>query len=216
MHVKKEYSHLSIMKHVAKTFFLVLIGHLLSFSGCNEPPIDVPLISSFTPLTGELQTIITIQGNNFAPSLADNLVNINGFTCPIISGSSTELVIKAIPGVSSGTVSVTVDHLSAIAFEQFTLISHQLDSINPKEGSIGDKIVFFGTKFTLPADNFDPQKDVKVRFNDKDAGPISDYATSQDTTTFSVPVPVGATTGKIYVTIGSVTVEYKDEFEVIP
>jgi IPT/TIG domain len=205
------------MKYVFPCVSAILLGHLFLLSSCNEPPEAVPYISSFEPLTGKIGETITIYGTNFSPVAEENLVNINGGTCRILSASSEKIEVIAVPGISSGIVSVTVDRLSAIAYAEFMFMAHRLDSINPKTGPSGTKVDFFGVNFTNANDDFDPIKDIRITFNGSIAAPISGYTMVNDTTrTFSTVVPEGATSGTVSVTIGAVTSSYKDDFEVIP
>jgi hypothetical protein len=205
------------MKYVFPFISIILIGHLFSFSSCNEPTEAVPYISSFEPPTGKIGETVTIHGTNFSNVAEENLVNINGGTCRILSASSEKLEVLTVPGVSSGIVSVTVDRLSAIAYTEFILIAHRLDSLNPKKGAVGTKVDFFGVNFTDAFNGFDPIKDIRVTFNDSIAAPVLGYTMINDTTrTFSTFVPAGATTGTVTVTIGAVTSSYKDDFEIIP
>jgi len=205
------------MKYTFPCISILFLGHLFSLSSCNEAPEAVPYISSFEPVTGKIGDVITIYGSNFSAVAKENLVNINGGTCRIISASPEKLEVIAVPGISSGVVSVTVDRLSAIAYTEFTFMAHRLDSINPKTGPSGTKVDFFGVNFTNATDDFDPIRDVHVTFNDSIAVPISGYVMLNDTTrTFSTFVPEGASSGTVTVTIGAVASSYKDDFEVMP
>lgn len=197
---------LNTMKYYNR-FLLTCLGHLLLLLGCNEKPINAPLIHSFSPQSSTVEGIITIRGINFGNTASDNLVRINGSNCSILAASDTQLKIKADPGVSSGILSVTVNHLAAVAGVPFTLIPHTIDSIYSYQGLVGDKIDFSGRNFTANSN------DVEVAFNTKVAT-ISNYRLQNDTTYFSADVPVGATTGKIYVRIGAVTVSSKKDFTV--
>lgn len=204
------------MKYIFSAVSIVLLGHLILLSGCEEEPIHVPYISSFTPQTGTIGTLVTIKGTNFGLTHEENLVNINGKTCTLLTVSSTELIIRAVPGISTGKISVTVDRLSAASTADFVLIEHRLDSIHPKTGVIGDRITFFVAHLPDPTAEFEPLQDVTLIFNDIPSQ-ISDYATVNDSTkSFSAFVPADAISGKVYVTMGAITSESKNDFEVIP
>lgn len=203
------------MKYTLTSISIVLLGHLIWLSGCSEPPVSVPYISSFSPDTAALGVEIQIFGKNFSDDSRKNIVRINGGDCEVISASSTELVVKTIPGVSTGPLTVTVGVLAAVAFDEFSFVPHQLDSINPKVGAPGTTVDFFGINFPEPFDGFDPLQDIAVTFNDKVA-PVTNYTNvDAKTKTFSVKVPEDAESGTVSVTIGAVTETYKDDFEVI-
>ncbi|HEY8936169.1 MAG TPA: IPT/TIG domain-containing protein [Cyclobacteriaceae bacterium] len=176
--------------------------------GCNYTPINVPTIESFSPLTTSVDKEITITGTNFSANSSENLVHINGFPCPVLSATTTQLVIKVVPWASSGTVSVTVDHLTVNSKVDFTLIPHTIDSIAPRSGAIGDKINLGGHYYCDLADS------VTVKF-DSIVAPVLNYIPG-DSTTFSFTVPKGLQPGttKITVKIGDITVPDKYDFEV--
>jgi hypothetical protein len=204
------------MKYIFSAVSIVLLGHLLFLSSCKEEPIDVPYISSFTPQTGTIGTLDTIRGANFGLTPEENLVNINGKTCTLLYASATELIIRVVPGISTGQVSVTVDRLSAVSNTDFILMEHRLDSIHPKTGAIGDQITFFVAHLPDPTEEFEPLRDITLIFNDIPSQ-ISDYTTVNDSTkSFSAFVPADAVSGKVYVKMGAITAESKNDFEVIP
>ncbi len=190
-----------------RVLLFICLGHLIFLFGCNEKPLNAPFIKSFSPSTSAIEGIITITGRNFGSTALDNIVNINGSHCWILSVFDTMLIVRADPGVSSGILSVTVNNLSAIATSQFKLIPHVIDTISSYSGSVGDKIDFSGSYFCANA------SDVEVKFDSKIAA-ILNYRLQHDTTYFSTLVPTGATTGKIHVRIGAVTVLSRKDFTV--
>lgn len=195
------------MRHFIKLVSLICIGHAFLLFGCNDKPLNVPSVRSFSPSSSAIEGIIVIKGKNFGKTALDNVVNINGSSCTILSIYDTMLIVRADPGVSSGAVSVTVNNIAAIASSPFTLIPHVIDSVSSYSGSIGDTIKFSGSHFCAFA------RDVEVTFDTEDAS-ILKYKLINDTTYFSTIVPVGATTGKIRVKIGAVTVLSKKDFTV--
>jgi hypothetical protein len=191
----------TMVKYVSKALLMLAIGHLFLFIGCNETStINVPYISSFTPLKGRVDTVVTIIGRNFSRTASGNMVNINGYRCPIISVSDTEIVIKAVPGISSGIVSVTVQNLSAVAINSFELNEQVIESFEPDTAMVGEQINFTGRFFSDKVDS------VHVRFNNVEV-PIANYTVVDEVATFSAVVPANAYTGKVTVRIAAIEVE---------
>ena len=191
-----------------KLALLICLGHFCLIFGCKYTPINVPTIESFSPLSTSVDKVDTIKGANFSANSSENLVHVNGFPCPVLSATTTQLVIKLVPWASTGTVSVTVDHLTVNSKQDFTLIPHTIDSIAPRSGAVGDKINLGGHYYCDIADS------VTVKF-DSLVATVINYVPG-DSTTFSFTVPEGLQPGttKITVKIGDVTVPDKYDFEV--
>jgi len=191
-----------------KIVLAICLGHLCLLLGCNYSPINVPTIVSFSPLSTSVDKVDTIRGTNFSANSSENLVYVGGFPCPVLSATPTQLIIKIVPWATTGTVSVTVDHLTVNSKQDFTLIPHTIDSIAPRSGAVGDKINLGGHYYSDLADS------VTVKF-DSLVAIITNYVPG-DSTTFSFIVPKGLQPGttKITVKIGDVTVPDKYDFEV--
>jgi gliding motility-associated-like protein len=71
--------------------FLLL---LLFITVCTSLFSQVPLIQSITPGSAEARTEVTITGSNFSSSPGANRVFFGASYAPVISASSTELVVK--------------------------------------------------------------------------------------------------------------------------
>jgi len=192
-----------------KIVSVICLGHLCLLLGCNYTSINVPVIDSFYPLSTPVDEVDTIYGMNFSAVPSENLVHVNGFPCPVLSATPTQLVIKVVPWASTGSISVTVDHLTANSKQDFTLIPHTIDSIAPRSGVVGDKINLGGHYYCDLADS------VTVKF-DSIVATVTNYVPG-DSTTFSFTVPEGlqsGTTTTITIKIGDITVPDKYEFEV--
>ena len=77
-------------------------------NGQNAAQAGTPAIHNISPALGPAGTKITITGENFG-SISDNLVKIGGVTATVTSASDTELVVMVPPGVTSGTLDVTLN-----------------------------------------------------------------------------------------------------------
>jgi hypothetical protein len=105
------------MKSYHKIFYSLLIFILIILTGCKEEPTpslfsDVPTgpigatptITSITPADSALagSDLITITGTNFSPVISSDLVFFNKRQVPIISATSTTILLKA-PNLLSDT-----------------------------------------------------------------------------------------------------------------
>src|SRR5258706_606202 len=64
-------------------------------------------ITGFTPTEGVEGTFVTINGTNFDPTLANNIVKFNNTAAIVTSGTTTTLTVIVPVGATSGPISVT-------------------------------------------------------------------------------------------------------------
>ena len=198
-----------IMQYSRIIISLICLGHLFLTVGCDSPSVNPPLIYSFSPISGKVDIVDTIKGANFTD---EAIVKINGFKCPILSSSPTQLIIKVVPGVSSGVVTVTIGQLATLSHKDFHLIPHKLDTISPHSGAIGDVLKFSGLYFCEIGDS------IKVKMDTLGtAFHVTDYILKGDSASFSATIPAGTNPGKrrINVTIGKITVFDEYLFDVV-
>ncbi|RDC64426.1 DUF7619 domain-containing protein [Adhaeribacter pallidiroseus] len=89
--------------------------------------IPAPVITSFTPSSGNAGTVITIKGRNFNADNQADTVLINKEAAKILKISQTSLVVEAPKGVRSGTLTVAGAGGRAGSSEFLVL------DLNPKE-----------------------------------------------------------------------------------
>ncbi len=203
------------MKTGNKTQSLLFCLIMIAFCKCGEEKVDVPVITSFTPLKAKVESEITINGINFSPIDTLNKVYINGVRCPLISSSSNRIVTKALLGVNTGKISVTVNSLSASATKDFTLIPHKFN-VNPMEGSIGDVVNISGLNFTenlMDSFNVFFYDSIRIKATPSVTGYTTDDATG--ITSFNVTVPTGAKTGNLTIRLGPVEVDSDSIFTIV-
>ncbi|RYZ98458.1 MAG: hypothetical protein EOP47_19310 [Sphingobacteriaceae bacterium] len=99
----------------------------------------VPVIQSFSPSSGPVGTLITINGTGLAPSIG---MAIGGNSGLIISATDTKVVGMVMPGTTMGTVSVTTGNAGSITVASFTVTptpypSQQQGAALVGTGSIG-------------------------------------------------------------------------------
>jgi hypothetical protein len=80
-----------------------------------------PHIDSFVPDGGQRDTILTIQGVNFATERFANQVTIGGTSIPVLAASPTELKVLVTKDVDSGPLKVEIGTLSAVSDHDFVV-----------------------------------------------------------------------------------------------
>lgn len=68
-----------------------------------------PIISSFSPTSGPCLTKVTINGTNFNPIAAQNVVKFKTALAKVLAATATKLEVEVPNGALSGKVSVTVN-----------------------------------------------------------------------------------------------------------
>src|SRR6202007_3310366 len=119
-------------------------------------------------------------------------VKFNGTTATPTSWSATSIVAPVPAGATTGNVVVTVGGVTSngVSFT-VTVAGPSVTSVNPTSGAVGTPVTITGANFGAT------QGTSTVKFNGIAATPTSWSATS-----IGVPVPAGATTGNVAVTVG--------------
>jgi len=167
---------------------------------------SLPTIISFTPAAGITGATVTITGTNFSTTPANNTVKFNGTTAIVTASTVTSITTTVPAGATTGTITVAVAGNTATSATNFTVTTPVLPTITsftPASGSIGTTVTITGTNFsTTPANN-------TLQFNGTTASVTASTATIITTT-----VPVGATTGKITVTVAGNSAISANDFTV--
>ncbi len=175
-------------------------GSLNISNSANSVPISIPLagtgttapaITSLSPSSGAVGASVTITGVNFGGSQGTSTVTFNGTTATPTSWSATSIVAPVPSGATTGNVLVTVGGMASngVAFT----VSPSISTLNPTSGAVGSSVTITGTNFGAT------QGASTLKFNGTTATPTSWSATS-----IVAPVPSGATTGNVVVTVGGV------------
>ncbi len=120
------------MKKYNIPFLIILIFAVWSLFGCggsnpmgpaptNTPSSLVPTISSISPASGGVGTVVTITGTNFATVAANNVVKFNGIQAVVASATATVIVTSVPANASTGAITVTTPGGTA-TFTIFTVI----------------------------------------------------------------------------------------------
>jgi len=164
------------------------------------PPQGLPVITSFTPISGPVGTLVTINGNDLSgvTDVRFNGVSVTGPANVISSNSITAIVPL---GAQTGKISVTTSTGTALSATNFK-VSPKIDSFTPTSGNAGDAITITGTNFNGAT---------SVKFNT-----VSATFTITSDTSIGATVPVTATSGPISITTPSGTATSATSFTLKP
>src|SRR5712691_421552 len=183
---------------------LVLVFALsVTMAGCNgmgssnqggggTPP--APSIASLNPVSGVIGTSVTLTGTNFGATQGTSTATFNGIAATVTSWSATSVVVLVPAGATTGNVVVTVGSVASNGVSYMvTIPAPSVTSLNPTSGAAGTAVTISGANFGTT------QGASAVKFNGTAGTPTTWSATS-----VVVPVPAGATTGNVIVTVGGV------------
>ena len=171
---------------------VVTVGGTASNSLGFTVSVPAPILTSLTPSSGAAATPVTISGSNFGSTQGASTVTFNGTTAAPTSWSSTSIVVPVPSGATTGPLVVTVGGMASNSLGfTVTVPAPILTSLTPSSGVAG-------TPVTISGSNFGSTRGTStVTFNGTSASPTGWSATS-----IVVPVPTGATTGPVVVTVG--------------
>ena len=151
-----------------------------------------PAITNIQPNPALVGTSVTIAGTNFGATQGGSTVTFNGTTASPTNWSATSITAPVPAGATTGSVVVTVAGLPSNGYS-FTVSppAPDITNIQPNPAAVGTSVTITGTNFGAT------QGGSTVTFNGTTASPASWSATS-----ITAPVPVGATTGDVVVTVG--------------
>jgi len=166
---------------------VVIVGGVAS-NGSAFTVLPTPSITSLNPTSGQVGTSVTISGTNFGTSQGTSSVAFNGIPVTAISWAATSITAQ-VPVTTTGNVVVTVSGVSSNGVN-FTVLPPSITSIIPTSGPVGTSVTITGSGFGSS------QQASAVGFNGLGAFPTSWSATS-----IVVPVPTGATSGNVVVSV---------------
>jgi hypothetical protein len=152
----------------------------------------IPSITSLSPTSGVVGTSVTINGANFGATQGTSTVTFGGVAAATTSWSATSIVAPVPAGATTGNVVVTVGGAASNGLSfTVTVPSPSISSLNPTSGAVGTSVTISGANFGAA------QGSSTVKFNGTTA-----TASSWSATSIMAPVPAGATTGNVVVTVG--------------
>jgi len=170
---------------------VVVVVNGLQSNGITFTDTSAPVITSISPAKGPAKTSVTINGSLFGSTQGStSTVTFNGTTTTPTSWASGKIVAPAPTGVTTGNVVVTVGGIASNGM-LFT-VTPAITSISPTSGGVGTAVTITGTNFGTS------QGSSTVKFGTKAGTPLTWSPTS-----IVVPVPSGAATGSVVVTVDS-------------
>jgi len=158
----------------------------------NNAP-AAPAITSLNPASGLVGASVTITGANFGATQGTSAVSFNGTAGAPTSWTATSIAVPVPVGATTGNVVVTVGGAASNGVS-FTVTppGPSITSVNPASGLVGASVTITGANFGAT------QGTSTVSFNGTAGAPSSWTAMS-----IVVPVPSGATTGNVVVTVSA-------------
>ncbi|NII25933.1 hypothetical protein HB364_12630 [Pseudoflavitalea sp. X16] len=93
-----------------------------------------PVITTFSPDKGAAGDEVTLTGEYFGTTPADNTVTFNGVAATVTAASSTQLKVLVPVGASTGNITVTVGQYSRTAATPFTVLSAAATTVTTLAG----------------------------------------------------------------------------------
>lgn len=125
------------MKHLVYKIGITIMAVVLVWSCSKDdappPSPDAPAITGFTPKSGPVGTVITINGTNFSTTKEDNSVKVGSSAMAAITATDTKITAKVPQGAKTGKVSVTVDGETDTS-GTFTVTEGEVENVAPTFG----------------------------------------------------------------------------------
>ena len=160
-------------------------------------PVVGPNLSTLSLTQGPIGASITITGSGFGTTQAQgsSTITFNGTPATATSWSDTSIDTSVPVGATTGSVVVTVTGSASNGLSLTVTPPPNISSVSPSAGPIGTVVNVNGT-------NFGPTVGTRaslVLFNG-----IAARTTSWSNTLIVAPVPAGATTGNVVVSVGGI------------
>ncbi len=149
-----------------------------------------PLITSITPSTAPVGTLVQINGVGFGATQGSSSVAFySNVAAAVVSWSDTQIVVTVPATAQSGSVKVTEGGVSSNTNIDFGVPAPQITSLSPSSGVIGTQVTINGSGFQAAQGNG------YVVFNNSGTAAITSWSDTQIVAT----VPTMATTGSVTV-----------------
>jgi hypothetical protein len=151
--------------------------------------LPAPEITNLLPPQGLAGTSVLVTGSNFGSSQGSSVVTFNGVAATPSSWSNTGITVPVPAGTTTGPVAVTVASAQSNGVV-FLITGPAITGLSTHIGAIGDSITIYGAGFGSA------QGSNTITFNGVPA-----TATSWNGMTIVAPVPTGASSGSVTVTV---------------
>jgi len=160
-------------------------------NGGNQPYFLVlPSVTNLSQSSGTVGTSIQINGYGFEPNGTPGTLTFNGTLASPTSWSPTQIVANPPVGATTGNIVVTVNGNSSVGVNFTVQAGPTITSLSRTDGIVTTPVTISGTGFGTT------QGTSTVTFNGTAATP-----TAWNGTAITVPVPSGAATGLVVVTV---------------
>jgi YD repeat-containing protein len=182
------------------------VGNLLGIARQSSSTVSV---IGFDPPSGPVGATVTVQGTGFSATPAQNTVTFNGVTATVSAATANQLTVTVPSGATTGTIGVTAPGGSGTSAVSFTVTSTSgsptITSFTPTIGAAGTSVTVSGTNFDTVAAND------RLRFNRAQG-----FVSSATSTSLTVPVPAGGTSGRLSVVTPAGSGQSTDDFFIPP
>jgi hypothetical protein len=171
---------------------LILFGIFVSWAAIPVGAQTPPNIAGLSPNSGASGAAVTFNGSNFGATQGSSTLKFGTTVATPTSWNDTQIV-ALVPSMPNGLVyiNLTVNGLGNPTAQSFTVGNPpNIAGLSPNSGPIAAAIVIAGTNFGAS------QGPSTVSFNG-----INGMPTAWSNTQITVPVPAGATTGSLVVTV---------------
>ena len=162
---------------------------LAAFKPASGGP-PAPSITSLSQTSGAAGVSLTITGTNFGATQGTSTVTFNGTSATVSNWNATSIITSVPAGATTGPVVVTVGGVQSNGITFTVVPAPSISGISPTSGPLGTSVTVSGANFGAS------QGSSSVTFNGLAGTPTSWSATS-----IVVPVPNGATSGSVVVTV---------------
>jgi hypothetical protein len=153
---------------------------------------SAPNIAGLNPTSGPVGSPVTVSGANFGPTQGSSTVTFNGTAATVGTWSATSIAVTVPTGATTGNVVVTVGGVPSTGVSFTVTPPPNITSLIPTSGPIGASVTITGTNFGTTVGTIQSF----VTFNGTQG-----RSSSWTDTSITVPVPAGATTGNVVVTV---------------
>jgi YD repeat-containing protein len=162
----------------------------------------IPGITSISPTSGPVGTVVTISGSNFGATQGSSTIYFGSITGTPSTWNNTQIVVPVPTGATSNSVHVSVGSINSNYSYFYVGTAPTLTSISPTSGQAGIYVTLSGANFGTGG---------SVSFNGTTVGYYSPNGTQT-----TVAVPAGATTGNVTVTPNGIAASNGVSFTVTP
>lgn len=105
---------------------------------------SIPTITSFSPGSGPVGTVVTITGTNFNPTASNNTVFFGSVKATVVSATATQLVVVVPAGATYKPIEVVAGNLSCFSVTPFNVTQSCPGAINLSSFNFTNSLTSYG------------------------------------------------------------------------